>query len=609
MFWGDNLQDSTPALYPRFDAGREVPAAFRSSFWEFSAEQLTQPLVAVHDGTEWMLLEGDAYALHEGCPVPVGFGFAMRNGAVELRCSIPAVQEPYSHTGTANTQPCSRRLNAHNGDAVVWKYRLTRLPGDRNAILPCLIRNYHASSDGPPSKPDPSPVRIASAARNGLMNWHYAPAIHAFKYTVAYDRVGQQLAECAGCTLDSTQMFLGWVSGWVVFEALLDYAAKFNDREARNAVIDVWTNMMDGAVSPSGFWWSRHVPAPRSSTGEPLRSFFEPAHPHRWDAGWMPGPTQLHMRTIGDAVLRAARSLDRHAAELPFADTLRDQILRQANLMASFCRKSPIPPLVVDAQTGARHGFHGTAGMIWLSVWIQLVRMGLWQDEDLIFSCADACRPAVKSGLLFGAPEDVGECVTSEDCYIALNVYCDLYEHRHDPRDLATALEAASWIYLWRKSFNTVLPRRTILGAYDLKSRGGDFASVKNNHLHVYGLDAEASLRKLARWTSDERWSLLADDHWNFASRLLSLEDGHFNGYEGMISEQFYFTNWAPLGNSVHHHEADVSHTAWDPGRHFRNRGNLSGFSTAWCAALLLAGALRRTDNPGAPMPDTTLAP
>jgi hypothetical protein len=232
--------------------------------------------------------------------------------------------------------------------------------------------------------------------------------------------------------------------------------------------------------------------------------------------------------------------------------------------------------------------------MIWISVWTELQAMGLWEDIALLEAGLDHYREAVLSGELFGAPEDVGECVTSEDVYIAINSFLDGYRVTNRPADLETATHAARWLYLWRKSFNHAMDPRTILGVYHLCSRGGDLASFKNNHLHIYGLDADRSLRDLAHLTQDSRWAELADDHWEFAAQLTPLVDGQFNAYRGMVTEQFYFIDGSALGNSVYMHESDSRKSAYDVGPHYRNHGNFAGFSHAWCTALVLKTAIDR---------------
>jgi hypothetical protein len=425
------------------------------------------------------------------------------------------------------------------------------------------------------------------------MNWHYHPESHYFRYTVAFDRVGQQIAEAGNVSLDRHEMALGWVSGWVVFEALIAWAVKQADTEAMQAVQATWSNLQScGLVSPSGYWWTRFAP-PRGR----IPSIFDSKSPDGMDGNWMPDPNHLHIRTLGDAVWRAARSLRKHGKSLAFADKLLEQVVAQAKKIASLARRGWPIPLSVDARTGEPAGLKGTAGMIWISVWSELAAMNQWDDMALIAQGLDHYRPDIESGQLFGAPEDVGECVTSEDIYIAVNANLDGYRATRRPEDLQTALSAARWLYVWRKSFNHKLDPRTLVGAYQLKSRGGDLASFKNNHLHLYGLDVEESLQELSLLTGDERWRELADDHWQFAAQLTPLVDGQFNAYEGMVTEQFYFIDWSALGNSVRLFENDARHSNYDVGPHFRNHGNLAGFSHAWCTAMVLRSALEKEKN------------
>jgi len=108
--------------------------------------------------------------------------------------------------------------------------------------------------------------------------------------------------------------------------------------------------------------------------------------------------------------------------------------------------------MAVSALDGVPTGQAGTAGMIWISVWAELHAMGLWEDIALLEAGLDHYRGAVLSGELFGAPEDVGECVTSEDVYIAINSFLDGYRVTNRPADLETAVHAARWLYLSLRS-------------------------------------------------------------------------------------------------------------------------------------------------------------
>jgi hypothetical protein len=73
--------------------------------------------------------------------------------------------------------------------------------------------------------------------------------------------------------------------------------------------------------------------------------------------------------------------------------------------------------------------------------------------------------------------------------------------------------------------------------------------------------------------------------------------DGQFNAYEGMVTEQFYFIDWSALGNSVRLFEEDERRSNYDVGPHYRNHGNLAGFSHAWCTAFVMRSALRQNST------------
>ncbi len=584
LFWGDNQQDSTGQYYPRFRADLSQPQKFESAFWEFHVFRLAQPLAAMHDGTDWWILEvkPETGGLH------ASVGFEFESGCPTLVASLPANERPYRPVGHDYTMPVIGMSTSETARTISWSFRAMKITGYRTAVLDILETNYHSTPSRPVSATSASDC--GQATRNALLRWHYDPNKHYFRYTVAFDRVGQQIAEAQGGSLDRHEMPLGWVSGWVVFEALLDWATAHDDKVALCAVEDTWKGLVAaGVTSPCGYWWTRYDP-PRSETRGP----FDSRTSDGFDGNWMVDSNHLHLRTLGDAVWRATRSLRKHSEVLSFSKSLLEQVVTQASHVAGLVRQGWPIPLSVDARTGEPAGLRGTAGMIWISVWSELVALGCWEDVDLIAIGLDHHRADVESGELFGAPEDVGECVTSEDIYIAVNTYLDGYRVTKRPEDLETAVHAARWLYVWRKSFNHVFDPRTVIGIYNLKSRGGDLASFKNNHLHLYGLDVEDSLVELSRLTGDDRWQQLAEDHWEFAAQLTPLVDGHFNAYEGMVTEQFYFIDWSALNNSVRLFEKDEHRSHYDVGPHYRNYGNLAGFSHAWCTAFVLRSALRR---------------
>jgi len=587
LFWGDNQHDSTGQYYPRFQKSLQYPEKFQSSFWEFHTHRMAQPIAAVHEGSTWWILEVEPHTTVDGQVLHASVGFEYRDGQPFLLASLPYAERPYQHVGHDYTMPVSTSWTPTKDCVIRWKIRLLKVVGERDSILNVLQANYHSDLSAS-QRADPS--ACAAATRDALLHWHFHPQEKYFRYTVAFDRVGQQLAEAGGASLDRHEMGIGWVSGWVVFEALIEWAMAHRDSKALEAVEKTWSHLQaSGLVCPSGFWWTRYAPQRLKNP-----SIFDARFPDGFDGNWMPDPAHLHLRTLGDAVLRATRTLRQHGGSLPFAQSLQRQVLNQAEAVADMARKGWPLPMAVSARNGAPTSQQGTAGMIWISVWAELHAIGLWPDVALIEQGLDHYRLAVQTGNLYGAPEDVGECVTSEDVYIAINTFLDGYRVTKRPEDLETAIQAARWLYVWRKSFNHAMDPRTILGTYQLRSRGGDLASFKNNHLHIYGLDTDASLRDLSRLTGDSRWKQLADDHWNFSAQLTPLVDGQFNAYRGMVTEQFYFIDWSALGNSVYLHESDSRKSAYDVGPHYRNHGNFAGFSHAWCTAMVLRAATDR---------------
>lgn len=605
LFWGDNRDDSTGQYFQRYDRRARPPGKFVSDLWEFHIWRTVQPLVACHDGENWWILEVAPHMQvaqveqSEGSGLfPVSIGFEGADGGTRLLASLPPRERPYRPTGTEQTFAKHEKLTLPARAKIFWKFRFVRLAGGQRTLLSFLKLRYHESAE---------PVEIAhgsggknraivNATRDALLHWHYDSRLRFFRYTVSFDRCAQQIAELSGGSIDRLEMAIGWASGWVVFEALLREHAALGTRASRDAVCDVWGALQQQElVSPSGYWWTRFRPTGesyrflRAGDGTEVRVF---------DANWMPAPGNLHLRTLGDAVRRACRALRESGGSLPFARELAGQCVRQAEMVAGLARSDGWPlPMCVDPVTGRPGAQRGSAAMIWLSVWSELHLLGLWDDLEILRQGADVYRRSVEVGELFGAPEDVGECMSSEDVYLAVNAYMDVARVTRSSGDLETAALAAEWLYLWRKSFSHVMDPRTTLGVYKLKSRGGDVASFKNQHLHVYGLDVEDSLLELSRVTNDDCWRSLADDHYTFASQLVPLVDGQFNGYRGMVAEQFYFVDWSPFGNSVALFEEDDRSSEFSCGPHHRNNGNVSGFSHAWCTSFVLAAACRRCSS------------
>ena len=169
--------------------------------------------------------------------------------------------------------------------------------------------------------------------------------------------------------------------------------------------------------------------------------------------------------------------------------------------------------------------------------------------------------------------------------------YCDLYEYFKDDKYLDLARRSADWMLTFRKSYKVIVHPLTIMGAYDMSSKGGDFASVSNNHLHVFEMMVAPHLFKLADWTGDDYYRQRALDHWDFCVQYLCRVDGQFNGFRGACPEQYYWANWMSADQDTSALEADGFTSTWNPSVHHCSKGHFDGFSVLWCVNIIILGA------------------
>ena len=211
---------------------------------------------------------------------------------------------------------------------------------------------------------------------------------------------------------------------------------------------------------------------------------------------------------------------------------------------------------------------------------------------------AEAYSKSVEDEYIWGAPED-NDSPTSEDGLNAVLTYAALYRRFRKPRYLELLCLAADWMLTFRKSYNIRFHPLTLAGAYALRSKGGDYASSSNNHLHIFELMVTTELFELSRWVGNPYYRKRALDHWAFAQQLLCRVDGQFNGFRGGCAEQFYWCNWSSFGQDTRALEKNGFKGNWDPGPQHRQKGNMAGFSALWCihVVILAADMLLREDE------------
>jgi hypothetical protein len=111
-------------------------------------------------------------------------------------------------------------------------------------------------------------------------------------------------------------------------------------------------------------------------------------------------------------------------------------------------------------------------------------------------------------------------------------------------RWLELARQSANWMLTFRLAYNVRFADDTLLGALNFATRGGDLASPRNNHLHVYGLICLEDLLDLWETTRDQYYLERARDALLFSWQTIARYDGDFGAGQGMMTEQWFQTDW-----------------------------------------------------------------
>ena len=104
-----------------------------------------------------------------------------------LVASLPARERPYRPVRHDYTMPSEPKARWESSIRIRWRVRAQYLPGGHSQIFARLRENYHRQK----TRVSREPLKhYAQAARNALMKWHYQPEKRSFRYTVAFDQVG-----------------------------------------------------------------------------------------------------------------------------------------------------------------------------------------------------------------------------------------------------------------------------------------------------------------------------------------------------------------------------------------------------------------------------------
>lgn len=607
FFYGENRRANEwrPKLYPRFDPACSAPAAMTSSWWDFAADRTSSPLVYLHEGERFFAVASDPHvAFSKGVtsedPEPqVAVGFGSRNGdSGWTRFSWPACEEPFAYANGVEAAPSIRRCVIPRGGWISGVLRWYAGKGPRSAYRG-IIEDYHrAMAARHPAAAMPETIALVRDGARGILDGHYEETKNYFVYSRAYDPVIEQIGNSRGITMEWHQMLTGFVNGFPICHALFRAADLTGDPRPMEIARRVADRICREGVSPSGFFWADYTPrtvtTPLGEIPNPLFAERQNLVPdpslggrNEWGSGWLSGKTRVHSRTISDACV--------HLADMILHDMKRGGKTEALLSWRAALRKNLQAAMDLQIASGS-YGQHydavertilkkeGCGGLPWISALLRARK--IWADdapfvariERSVRRAADAYAAHVEQDNIWGAPED-NDSPTSEDGMNALVAYAELYETFGEKHDLTLARRAADWMLTFRKTYNQILPPDSLMGRYGLRSRGGDFASAANNHLHVFGVLCTRHLCRLARWTKNASYREQAREHWAFACQYLSRVDGMYNGFRGAMAEQFYWTNWGSWGGR------------YPVPRWHLQKGNMAPFTAIWCLAVLLLAA------------------
>jgi hypothetical protein len=293
----------------------------------------------------------------------------------------------------------------------------------------------------------------------------------------------------------------------------------------------------------------------------------------------------VHARTTADASLYLARCLTLLGPAHAQAERWRGVLRRSLDAAVTLQLPSGQFGQLYDVVAGTVAQTEGDGGLLWIPA--LAAAEPLFADDPAFQKrlalamrrAGDGYAPDVLAERLRGAPEDVSLAPTSEDGYNGLLAYAALHR-RFGGDDYAALLrQVAEWTLTWRKAYNVRFPRRSLLGGFDFRTVGGDFASARNNHLHCYGMNCLDELAYVGALTGEAYFAHRADDHFAYTSQLLCTVDGQWGGQRGMCDEQFYTSDWSFWGLCN-----------WDPTPAHVQKGTICGFSHVWCINMLLLG-------------------
>ncbi|MCH8541163.1 MAG: hypothetical protein LAT58_10400 [Opitutales bacterium] len=597
FFYGQGKTDDR-LHYPAL--GSSDKSDWHSPRWQFALDRGAYPVLLCWQEEAWQGLDWSPhYSLTGGPSTPrqwgdsepqIGLGLAWEKGEGELSLHLPANEAPRRHARNRHDSPTEKVLQLDPGQTLSFTVGQWAFPGDRHGYQKVLETVYHELNEHHPVAEPVEDETLAWAACAGLLNWHWQDDPGYMVYTTAYDRSTEFNANNKGGTLGWHFESLGFVGGFPVIFGLQWHDRVYGDPKVREVVQRYRERFLREGQSEWGFFRTSYHPGEAAT---PNGKFPNPAgvgYANQDPTGktpfygscWQEKQSILHARTTADASFYLARSLALDEPQ-PCPEGLA-ALRRSLEAALSLQDKEGRFGQLYDLEKRGVAQSEGAGGLLWITALHHaepLFREAdpAWADQLVaaMDRAGEGYARDIEEEYICGAPEDVSLAPTSEDGYNAIMAYAALHRRFGRDKDQQRLQRAADWTLTWRKAMNVYFPPRSMLGSFGFRTRGGDFASSNNNHLHLYGLNCLSDLFYLSKLTGSAYYAERAWDNWCFSGQLLVTETGQWNGQIGMCSEQYYTNDWSIWGT-------------WDPTAAHVQKGTFMGMSHVWCVNMILLG-------------------
>lgn len=539
MFYKHNRPENCVKKYPRYSFDQPNPEEFVSDYWAFRSDRSSCPSIFC-----WTDNYASCLATPESFGDEIsGIGFKGNAEGTALMINFPYVEEPvkYSFFRDDGIAPDRQVTAILPGGGVSFTFSTYVDTRDLHAYDGLLCDLYDDSEDE--SNPWLTKQEAEELLAYGLYRWHYDPEHHVLYETCAFDGYfGKDKGQ-----VDRPHMHVAWVSGAPYAYVLWRYGVEREVPQLVDAGVSVLNKIAEEGISPCGLFWPEWT----------LES--------GWGTGWNPKPEWIQARTVSEASWFFLQALE-------FAKKLSDSrpawesaVRSNLDFALEIQREDGNFGSYYNVQTSVVEEWDGASGLMWIPALLAGARY--FEDnryQEAAVRAGDYYARFVEDEYIYGAPEDVHLTPTSEDGYNAVIAYVHLYEDTDDERWLELAEYAADWTATFRWTYNTRFSETTLLGKYDFRTLGADIASPSNNHLHNYGLICHPELLRLWQYTGDTYYLSRAADHLACFHQFIARADGDFNARQGMITEQWFHTDWT------------------------HSKGSMLQLAHCWCAGLVL---------------------